>query len=70
VILYCDISKYIPFYIGFRMAQSREQASFISEIVVRFSRQTRDIYGKRIRKRSTESRGFSPVTSVSSHKEC
>jgi 2-methylcitrate dehydratase PrpD len=52
------------------MAQSREQASFISEIVVRFSRQTRDIYGKRISKRSTESRGFSPGTSVSSHKEC
>ncbi len=36
---------------------------------VQFSLRTHDSYVKRVSQRSTESRGFSPGTPVSSHKE-
>jgi hypothetical protein len=37
---------------------------------VRFSLRTLDTYVKRVSQRSTETRGFSPCTPVSSHREC
>ena len=37
---------------------------------VQFSLQTHDTYVKRVSQHSTESRGFSPGSLVSSHREC
>jgi hypothetical protein len=53
-----------------RVAQSSEQAPFTSEIVGRSSHWTNDTYMRRVSQRSAESRGFSPGTLVSSHREC
>jgi hypothetical protein len=54
---------------SFAVAQSSEQAPFTSEIVCSILTWSNDTRVKRVSQRSTESRGFSPGTTVSSHNE-
>ncbi len=71
--LNCNESKYVrTFYpvlfIRWRTRQSKGLPPLRSW--VRFSLRTHDTYVKRVSQRSTESRGFSPGTPVSSYREC